>query len=248
MLWSHLGDVRLLKYLTRRSKPETPDTPVTPSEDSSDCLKKEFSGNFDLYSMRLPFLSEVFLAKGQSKPQYEELYEKILTYQAKDDNSLQLYLQKLPSGDERGQIRSTVDAMCDPMEGMPFDVEVHDVMVTDKLPLKVNERKLFLVPPTEGPGIEGLLTVVDGGCGVDSSKGVIKLKRLWKSQKKRADGSYAELFEGFVSFNVSYSGLYKRKGHGKGEKLETAVWAVRARRNDNGEEVGIGPLKLSGWH
>ena len=51
-----------------------------------------------------------------------------------------------------------------------------------------------------------------------------------------------KLFEGFVSFNVSYSGLYKRKGHGNGEKIKFAFWGVRAPRDKAGKEIGLCPM------
>jgi hypothetical protein len=59
---------------------------------------------------------------------------------------------------------------------------------------------------------------------------------------KDADDADVEIFEGYMCFKVSYSGVYKRKGHGGGSNHVFAFWAVRGRRNADGTEEGLEPL------
>ncbi|KAF8959676.1 hypothetical protein BDZ97DRAFT_1637787, partial [Flammula alnicola] len=62
-------------------------------------------------------------------------------------------------------------------------------------------------------------------CGIASSSGRISIQPLWK--EVNAEGKLMELFEGTFTFKVSYSSLYSRKGHGKGQSLTIPFWAVR---------------------
>lgn len=40
-----------------------------------------------------------------------------------------------------------------------------------------------------------------------------------------------ELLEGYLAFDVKFSGMYKRKGHGSGTSCKFAFWVVRAKKD-----------------
>lgn len=56
------------------------------------------------------------------------------------------------------------------------------------------------------------MALEDSHCGIQSAFGVFKLKRVWA--KDIPGTGFAELFAGYLSFNIAYSAMYKRKGHG----------------------------------
>ncbi|KAK0475145.1 hypothetical protein IW261DRAFT_1422468 [Armillaria novae-zelandiae] len=176
-----------------------------------------FSGKFDLYAMVLPFLSKVYLpTNSSSTPQYEELYKTILTYQAKPDFSAQIALPDAPY------------------------MKDGDIKAVNKLSHTEHQNSFFLVHDSDmgsGPAITANTGITDGGCGIQTARGKFMMKRVWT--KANPDGSLIELFEGFFSLMISYSSLYKRKGHGSGDDTEFAFWAVRARKDANGKEIGL---------
>ncbi|KAE9394777.1 hypothetical protein BT96DRAFT_923291 [Gymnopus androsaceus JB14] len=58
------------------------------------------------------------------------------------------------------------------------------------------------------------------------------MSRVWTKADK-------ELFEGVVTLRVNFSSMYQRKGHGNGGLYRFAFWAVRARKGDDGNEIGL---------
>ncbi|KAJ7447748.1 hypothetical protein B0H11DRAFT_1744786, partial [Mycena galericulata] len=72
-------------------------------------------------------------------------------------------------------------------------------------------------------------------CGVQSAPSVFWMKHSWTCKGIGAAGEDADIFEGYLSF----SGLYRRKGHGSGDKIDFAFWSVRARRDAAGLEIGL---------
>lgn len=102
----------------------------------------EFKGNFDLYSMRLPFLQKVFVPAGTSAPQYEALFNLILTYQAKPDLTARCFLPKhswLP-----GKFHwSSVE---EPMSGEAFEIAIKDIVVGDKQNFSAAKLASILLP------------------------------------------------------------------------------------------------------
>ncbi|PPR07302.1 hypothetical protein CVT26_012421 [Gymnopilus dilepis] len=78
-----------------------------------------------------------------------------------------------------------------------------------------------------GPGLEADMELEEGGCGIASSSGGISMRPLWRKVDK--DGKASELFEGTFTFKATYSYLYSKRGHGKGQELSLAFWAVRAK-------------------
>ncbi|GBE83573.1 hypothetical protein BKA93DRAFT_771703 [Sparassis latifolia] len=198
----------------------------------------KFSGNFDIYAATLPFLTKVCLPSGQTTPQYEELYKTILTYQAKPDSSGRCYL---PAGaTSAGKFEcSQVE---DPMSEEALDVEINFVTKEKKLSFTRAERGKFKTPGSseEAPGISATTTLEGSHCGFDSAEGVFKMTRVWA--KAMPTGEVQELFEGYFSLDVEYSWLYSSKGHGDGAEYEFGFWAVHARKNEEGEEIGLVPV------
>ncbi|KAJ7677969.1 hypothetical protein DFH06DRAFT_976061, partial [Mycena polygramma] len=192
------------------------------------------AGKFDLYMMDLPFLSKAYMPAGKSEPQFEELYQAILKVQEKRDYTARCLLPQLPST-ANGKFIDR--GSCDPMEQMPFDIAIEDLKLVDDLAFSAAERSKFLTPPQKGPGITGRLELADSNCGVQFAAGKFRMKHV--RTVKGPEGADVEIFEGYLSFKVSYSGLYKRKGHGPGSNRVFAYWAVRGRRDTNGEEIGL---------
>ncbi|KAJ6585815.1 hypothetical protein B0H19DRAFT_1110808 [Mycena capillaripes] len=197
------------------------------------------SGKFDLYAMELPFLAKVYLPPGQktSEPRFGALYDKILEYQAKPDSTARCVIPdaaKLADDPEkRGRLESAV--LEDPMEGAPWDIALVDLRVVDSVVFPPTERAQFATPPQPncGAGIEALM---DGHCGVRAAGGVFRMQRAWSEER---GGQTVEVWEGYLSFDVRYSAMYKRKGHGDGEKIGFPFWAVRARKGQDGKEIGL---------
>ncbi|KAJ6630423.1 hypothetical protein B0H10DRAFT_1727665, partial [Mycena sp. CBHHK59/15] len=63
-------------------------------------------------------------------------------------------------------------------------------------------------------------------CGIQAASGVFQMKHAWTGKNK--DGEEVQIFEGFLSFNIVHSAMYRHKGHGNGDKHNFAFWAIRA--------------------
>ncbi|KAK6981767.1 hypothetical protein R3P38DRAFT_3459856 [Favolaschia claudopus] len=190
------------------------------------------SGKFDLYRMELPFLKKVYLppARTTDAPQFEALYDTIVPLQAKSDFSGRCVIPSEASKYLLDGRLESVD-MQDPMEEMPWEIALTDLEVVDAVVFTEQERHKFLTPPKKncGKGIHGRTELATDHCGVDEAEGVFRMQRA---------GS-ASIWEGFLSFNVSHSWMYQRKGHGRGQKSGFPFWAVRAKKDDNGDEIGL---------
>lgn len=124
------------------------------------------------------------------------------------------------------------------MSGEHYDIGIESLESTDKISYTAAQRRKFseIGTPTTGvPGIVANLSLRDAGCGIASSKGDFRMSRLWT---KEENGKLVELFEGILSIRITHSGLYKRKGHGSGFAVSIPFWAVRARKNKSGKEIG----------
>jgi len=124
------------------------------------------------------------------------------------------------------------------MEDLPFDLSIQSVKHHPALALPSKKGPSSSGP--DGPGISAMTALEESHCGVQSASGVFKLRRAWT--RATSGGDFVELFEGYFTFNVSYSGLYKRAGHGSGERFEWSFWAIRARRGASGKEIGLRPI------
>jgi len=126
---------------------------------------------------------------------------------------------------------------------MPFDIIINSVQCRESLSFTKSELLFFAAPDAipEGPGISGKMEL-DPRCGIKSASGVFKIKRVWTKPNPDVDGEFVELFEGFMSFKVSYGALYRRNGHGNGNNIKFAFWGVRARKDNDGKEIGLYPM------
>ena len=189
--------------------------------------------------MELSFLSKVYLPQGTSVPQYEELYKTILTYQAKNDKTARFFLASPTDVNDTSVFTSRV--IEDPMEDFPFDISILSIkhhtslsLPSDRLPSAASAGA-----NPDSPGVSASMSLTDDHCGIQSASGSFKLKRIWA--KATSSGTFLELFAGYLTFDVSYSGMYRRKGHGTGQKHKWGFWAIRARTGDDGMEVGLRP-------
>ena len=191
------------------------------------CHKRQdtllLGGTFDLYGMPLPFLNEVYSPSGSAAVFPENLYNEILTYQAKNDRTAELTVPGGFSSGKDGKFKSFI--FCDPMEDMPFDIVVTDIQQVTKLKVKSDYGRP--ADAWDGPGLKAKMEIDDGGCGIASSSGNISMRPLWRKVDK--DGKVMELYEGTFTFKVTYSSLYSRKGHGRGQNQTLAFWGIRAK-------------------
>jgi hypothetical protein len=187
--------------------------------------------------MDLSFLSNVYLPKGASQPQYEDLYKTILTYQAKLDFTAQCVIPDPPSQAMGFAGSFSSVRIADPFSDEPYDIAVEKLESVDSVSYTATQRGKFVGTPTAGiPGVLATLNLRNSGCGIQSSKGDFQMSRVWT---KNDNGKLIELFEGFVSLRIKYGSLYQRKGHGSGLTASFAFWAVRARKDSAGKEIGL---------
>ncbi|KIY68234.1 hypothetical protein CYLTODRAFT_489964 [Cylindrobasidium torrendii FP15055 ss-10] len=206
---------------------ETVDKPVdgeaNRSENNSsadkDAASERPNGSFDLYIMDLPFLKKALMPAGASAPNYPALYKDLVARQSKKDRSGQVNF-----GEHNGAMRVFAPGFSDPMEESPYDLTLSGVKVVGKTSFTSKElAKFFPAPPsTDGSGMIVADLNVDGGCGVASASGKIKMM-VNPSQK---------MYFGTLALKVSYSGLYRRKGHGSGTNETFAFWAIKSREGD----------------
>jgi hypothetical protein len=187
--------------------------------------------------MTLPFLKKVYLPTGTTTPQFEKLYDTILGYQAKPDSSAQIFLPER-SYDHGVLITSGIRD--------PFDGSTHEVLLTDledceTISFEASSPVKIITSAGKGDGVIATTTLPDGNCGISSASGVFKLRRAWDSVNE--EGEIRELFEGYMTLKVGYSHLFLRKGFGKGDTYALGFWAVRARRNKSGDEIGVTPTE-----
>jgi len=197
-----------------------------------------YDGKYDFYQSGLSFLASTYSSSKAAKgPQYELLCEKILTYQAKDDNSGRLAISESRATgifefSGRGPLTN------------PFDDEKLDdpIYICDgtrgKTVFSADEKPEGGKPGAFSDGFACKLEMDGdkcGGCGMISSvRGSLKMHRVWSSE----DGT-KELFEGYFSIRAVHGPTLRRKGHGPHQTVRTPFWAVRARRDEHGEELGL---------
>lgn len=210
-----------------------------------------YHGNFDIYEMQLPFLKKAYLPEGPSGPKHEVIFHKILEYQQKKDNSGRFYLPSPAESDKEGMFDSP--GVYDPMEEAGYDLLLNEITPTERLSFTPVELEKFADPdgtrPPHAPGVTVNVEMLEDHCGIKSASGSMKLKRVWDKSVNTSPPSeggaaheytgHQELFELYFKFDVKFSGLYSRKGHGSGQNFRYAFWAVRARRDKDGKEVGL---------
>ncbi|KDQ06006.1 hypothetical protein BOTBODRAFT_39859 [Botryobasidium botryosum FD-172 SS1] len=194
------------------------------SRNSTSVQPAQYSGNFDLYSTQLPFLTKEYHVKGSTTPQYEALYNKILFYQARDDRSARA---SLPSPGSSSPGTFWCSQVADPMSDEPFDVTITSIQDQSPVSFTSAEKTHFAAPRVIplGAGIAAQTNIIDGGCFVLSGKGSFKLVRVWANTT--STGAVQELFEGIFSLRVRFAPIYARKGWNTDVNFVIGFWAVR---------------------
>ncbi|KAA1473120.1 hypothetical protein DENSPDRAFT_839549 [Dentipellis sp. KUC8613] len=192
-------------------------------------LLPRFTGKFDLYSTQLPFLKTKYLPKGVSQPSFAAVHKEILLYQAKDDFSMRMVLS-----DEGDGGLFTCNQIVNPMseeELGPVDVVRG---AAGKVKFGADEvAHAGLVGTAQGWSAKMILDERNCGCFINGGAGSVKMRRVWASEGGE------ELFEGYWTLKVKYSATMARKGFGRGDSYSGGFWAVRARKDAEGNEIGI---------
>ncbi|KAH7908985.1 hypothetical protein BJ138DRAFT_1067862 [Hygrophoropsis aurantiaca] len=226
-----------------KSGPATTDAQVADKEVSATILPSVYAGNFDLYLMKNPSLAKIYVPSGSNPPNYAKLYEAILEYQAKRDFAARVYLKVSTPSESTEPTKGIFEgrSIADPMSDEPFEINIDTCKIVDKLVFKASELSSFPAASAkhmpDGSGLDAK-TDLPRNCGITSGTGVFKMKRVWAGTS--ANGQQ-ELFEGYFSCKVKYSAIYKRKGHGNGEDFNFSFWGVKALRDKDGKEIGLGP-------
>ena len=195
-----------------------------------------YAGKFDWYSTLLPFLHREYLPAGTRKPRYPELYTALLKVQAKPDFSGRLALSE--SGATGAFATSDI---VNPMSDGPLEDPIY-VLHGKTLDISLGGKEM----PKGQEGAAGTFKQGykcdlemdiggSGACGagmISAVTGTLKMRRVW------CDGD-KELFEGYIGAHITHGPTLRRKGHGAGNPWKTPIWAIRARRDEQGKEIGI---------
>lgn len=214
----------------------------------------QFSGNFDLYQMALEDdLHEAYFPGGCQTPHFEEVYKAIL--ETGTAHAAQLYLKRdsldLADGDEDDDLdsesrgRMMGESIKDPLVEQPYNIFLTSLDEEDSLAFTDEELDDFPVRDFDpsGPGMVAKVDLSsDGHHGVVShSGGYVKLIRVWAQQG--ANGELQELFEGYFTLQVNFVLKYAKKV-GFQEYQGFSFWAVRAKKDENGKEIGLSSTQL----
>ncbi|PBK88045.1 hypothetical protein ARMGADRAFT_1085021 [Armillaria gallica] len=177
--------------------------------------KADFSGKFDLYNMSLDYLRRL----GND---YEALYDAILERQEKLEFSAQVAIPKAPYFAEDGAAKDPAFCIED-MDMSPFPLRLKYIRSVDAVGYTYEELSFF----PEGD---------DDSDPARCCSGKFLMHRSWTQTKR--DGSIVELFEGYLDVSLSY-GQMKYDGHACSVDSVFGFWAVRARKDEDGKEIGI---------
>lgn len=190
-------------------------------------------------------LNEAYF-QGTATPHFEEVFNAIAKtttahaaqiYLASSDSLLDL--EDIDGEEILGRMKGP--GIVDPFVQEPYDMFVTSVE-TESL-IEWTDDELMQFPERDsdpvGPGINAKTILgSDGHHGmVQSAGGYIKLARVWS--KVGANGQLLELFEGYCSLEVVYEWKFMKKGHGQRGYEGFSFWAVRAKKDENGNEIGL---------
>jgi hypothetical protein len=196
------------------------------------------------------------LPEDSKTPHFEEVYHAIMNTET--EKGAQLYLGSkmsyLDGGSEdlewedddgmleaeaKGRIRGPM--IKDQILEAQYDLFIEDIEEHENVEytsMELVDSPERDVDPT-GPGFTANLEFGEAGHHdiVTHSKGSIKLMRVWA--KEAAPGEQPmELFEGSFSLEVIYQLKYQKKV-GRVENNGSTFWAVRAKKGDDGREIGM---------
>lgn len=203
-----------------------------------------FAGNFDLYDMSLPFLKDAFLGTGLARamplPNYQALYDEMISYQQRSDYTAQFYIAPATTSDTNVPSQMKARGIMDEKE-RPRDIRLLGLRELDHVVFEGSERSFFhcVQDIPDGRGVVGETGTLDG-----EGQGDFKLTRTWiKSEEAEGEGEGAaesglpvkgkstrpmEVFEGSLKLGFPRGGKEHR----------FAFWAIRA-RVERRKEVGL---------
>ncbi|KAI0047097.1 hypothetical protein FA95DRAFT_1595907 [Auriscalpium vulgare] len=199
-------------------------TTTDPDTQHADAL---FVGKFDLFSARIPALG--------AASAHAELHAALLALQATPRFTARIALR---ADDGGGRFASPV--VCEPMG----DEELEPIYVVGgrvgvDVEFEDNGEGLGSEDGNGdgvgmGMGYEARLELdTVQNCMMSAGKGSIAMRKVWDG------GDGKEIFRGRVEMKLTYGALLSRKGFGGGVTRSFTFWAVRARKDDGGKEIGI---------
>ncbi|KAK0449050.1 uncharacterized protein EV420DRAFT_1767108 [Desarmillaria tabescens] len=225
------------------SEPEAPakrvktDTKTTTAQATKAVDEKpDFGGKFDLYNMSLDYLCR--FAHGETD--YEAIYIAILEHQEKSEFSAQVAIPKAPYFAEDGAAKDPAFCIED-MDIPPFPLLLKYIRAVDTIGYTDMELNFFPESDDDAvrinaPGLMADLKLARRNPSASCCSGKFLMHRCWMQTK--GDGSIVELFEGYFDVSLSY-GKTKFDGHACSADSVFGFWAVRARKDENGEEIGV---------
>jgi hypothetical protein len=117
--------------------------------------------------------------------------------------------------DSKGQLRGS--AIVDLFIKQPYNMII--TPIDEENPLVFTKEELVQFPECDinppGPGMTAQIILASGDHADAEATGYVKLIRVWT--KTDADGKLLELFEGYLSLDVSFDWSLRFKGHGTKE-------------------------------
>ncbi|KAK0231767.1 hypothetical protein EDD85DRAFT_971440 [Armillaria nabsnona] len=196
--------------------------------------KAGFSGKFDLYNMSLDYLRRL----GND---YEALYDAILERQEKSEFSAQVAIPKAPYFAEDGAAKDPAFCIED-MDMFSFPLRLKYIRSVNA---GYTDEELNFFPEGDddsdsvranAPGLIADLKLAGRNPSARCCSGKFLMHRSWTQTKR--DGSIVELFEGYFDVSLSY-GQIKYDDHACSVDNVFGFWAVRARKDEDGKEIGI---------
>ncbi|KAK0213858.1 hypothetical protein IW262DRAFT_1518160 [Armillaria fumosa] len=197
--------------------------------------KADFAGKFDLYNMSLDYLR----CLGND---YEALYDTILEHQEKSEFSAQVAIPKAPYFAEDGTAKDPEFRIKD-MDMPPFPLRLKYIRSVDAVGYTDEELDFFPDGDDDSdsvhanaPGLMADLKLANRNPSARCCSGKFLMHRSWIQTK--CDGSIVELFEGYFDVSLSY-GKLEYDGHACSIDSVFGFWAVQARKDEGGKEIGI---------
>lgn len=182
-----------------------------------------------MYSAGLPFIHKHYRPAGSAQPDYKATRDAILTYQAKPDFTMRLVL----GGSDTGRL--SCRTICNPFDDEPLEgVRIEAGKVAGAVKLDKGQAGEPVLFAQSGAGYEAEIECESEDCFDISGSGRFTLRHVWQGA-----GEDEALFEGSMVLKIKYGALMKRKGHGSGFTYRDQFWAVRALKDEDGEEIGI---------
>lgn len=203
-----------------------------------------FAGNFDLYDMSLPFLKDAFLGTGLARamplPNYQALYDEMISYQLRNDYTAQFYLAAANDNDRGAPSQMKARGIMDEKE-RPRDIRLLDLREVDHVVFEGSERGFFhcMEDIPDGMGVVGETSTLGGG-----GQGIFKLTRAWVELDEGEGEGKAPAESGLPVKGKStrpkevFEGCFKLGFPGGGKTHQSAFWAVRA-RVERRKELGL---------